>query len=164
MQLLTLEEQQRLVGFIAEDFTAHLTREEFEEISLNLFEDIPGLEAAQAADIQVLINQLWKFYMTKTNDLTTTSTDEKSAVPKDTAKYKLAVLKGQEIIAADGTKADAARAIYEMIQSENKEVIIQAFRDGATVTEKGAPTYFYNVVRWFKKKQRSESDTAKKTA
>ena len=30
---------------------------------------------------------------------------------------------------------------------EEREIVIRAFIEGATLTEKGAPTYFYNITR-----------------
>ena len=35
----------------------------------------------------------------------------------------------------------------EVIKDESREVIIQAFVDGAGLTPKGAQTYFYNAKR-----------------
>ena len=89
------------------------------------------------------------------------NTETKSApVPKNQEQYSNAVAKGLEVIASGGSKADAARAIYEMLLDESREVIVKAFIEGATVTEKGSPTYFYNVRRQYDRKQREE---AKKT-
>lgn len=89
------------------------------------------------------------------------NTENKSApVPINQEQYSNAVAKGLEVIASGGSKADAARAIYEMLLDESREVIVKAFIEGATVTEKGSPTYFYNVRRQYERKQREE---AKKT-
>ena len=89
------------------------------------------------------------------------NTENKSApVPINQEQYSNAVAKGLEVIASGGSKADAARAIYEMLLDESREVIVKAFIEGATVTEKGSPTYFYNVRRQFDRSQREE---AKKT-
>lgn len=43
-----------------------------------------------------------------------------------------------------------------MIEDEERDVIVQAFIDGANVTVKGAPTYFYNVRRQIERKRREE--------
>ena len=80
--------------------------------------------------------------------------------PNDQERYNNSIAKGLEVIASGGSKADAARAIYEMIHDEVRDVIVQAFVDGATLTVKGAPTYFYNVKRQIERKEREE---AKKT-
>jgi hypothetical protein len=82
--------------------------------------------------------------------------------PKNKAQYINAVAKGLEVIAGGGSKADAARAIYEMLLDEDREVIILAFIEGATVTEKGSPTYFYNVKRQFERKQREDGKKSAK--
>lgn len=81
--------------------------------------------------------------------------------PVNIDQYTNAVSKGLEIIATGGSKADAARAIYEMIEDESRDVIIKAFIEGATLTEKGSPTYYYNVKRQIERKQR---DQGKKTS
>lgn len=60
---------------------------------------------------------------------------------------KEAVSKGLEIIKEGKSKADAARAIYGLLKDEEKEVIVAAFVEGATLTEKGALTYWYNCRR-----------------
>ena len=78
-------------------------------------------------------------------------------VPVDQENYNNAIAKGLEVISTGGSKADAARVIYEMIHDEVREIIVQAFVDGATLTIKGAPTYFYNVKRQIERKQREET-------
>ena len=68
---------------------------------------------------------------------------------------KDAITKGKAIIAEGKSKVDAAMSIYQALNAEEKEVIIAAFVQGATLTEKGAVTYFYNSRRKFKKLQKS---------
>ena len=68
---------------------------------------------------------------------------------------KEAITKGKAVIAEGKSKVDAAMSIYEALKSEEKEVIIAAFILGATLTEKGAVTYFYNCRRKFKKLQKT---------
>lgn len=60
---------------------------------------------------------------------------------------KAAIDAGQKVIGDGGTKADAARAIYALIEQEPKDVIVAVFVAGATLTEKGALTYWYNCKR-----------------
>lgn len=67
---------------------------------------------------------------------------------------KDAITKGKAVIAEGKSKVDAAMFIYEALKAEEKEVIIAAFIQGATLTEKGAVTYFYNCRRKFKKLQK----------
>jgi len=63
-----------------------------------------------------------------------------------------AIATGQAIIKEGKTKADAARAMYATIRDEPKEVVVAAFVQGATLTEKGALTYWYNCKRKAAKK------------
>ena len=68
---------------------------------------------------------------------------------------KEAIAKGKAIITEGKSKVEAAMVIYEALKSEEKEVIIAAFVQGATLTEKGAVTYFYNCRRKSKKLQKT---------
>lgn len=70
------------------------------------------------------------------------------------AAVKKAVVLGKELRKqSEKTKADAAREIYAQISGEPREIIVQAFVDGAGLTPKGAQTYFYNCKRKSKKSE-----------
>ena len=58
-----------------------------------------------------------------------------------------AIAQGKALIAEGKSKADAARAIFAVIKDESKDVIVAAFVEGATLTPKGALTYWYNNRR-----------------
>ena len=73
--------------------------------------------------------------------------------PKDKNRYAKAVQDGRTILTDGGSKADAARAIYRLIHDEHREVVLRAFIEGADVTPKGSPTYFYNISRKFRKQK-----------
>jgi len=86
-------------------------------------------------------------------------TPEPKAEPKkvdlNKPNVKEAIAQGKAIIKEGKSKADAARAIYALLKSEDKNVIVAAFVAGATLTEKGALTYWYNL------KRRAEKDAKK---
>ena len=88
---------------------------------------------------------------TKTETSTATNQSLTPAQPPkavNTAGVKKAVALGKEIRKQpEKTKADAAREMYALICGEPREIIIQAFVDGAGLTQKGAQTYFYNCKR-----------------
>lgn len=73
--------------------------------------------------------------------------------PKDKNRYAKAVQDGQTILTDGGSKADAARAIFRSIHDEHREVVLRAFIEGADVTPKGSPTYYYNISRKFRKQK-----------
>jgi bisphosphoglycerate-independent phosphoglycerate mutase (AlkP superfamily) len=73
--------------------------------------------------------------------------------PKDKNRLTKAINEGRAILASGGSKADAARAIFRLIHDEHREVVLQAFIDGADVTPKGSPTYYYNISRKFRKQK-----------
>jgi hypothetical protein len=64
---------------------------------------------------------------------------------------KEAIAKGKAFIKEGKFKADAAMVIFEVLKTEEKEVVIAAFVQGATLTEKGAVTYWYKCRRKAKK-------------
>lgn len=65
----------------------------------------------------------------------------------DSPMVQKAIAQGKALIAEGKSKADAARAMFESIHGEPKEVIVAAFVAGAALTEKGALTYWYNCKR-----------------
>ena len=64
---------------------------------------------------------------------------------------KDAIAKGKALIKEGKSKADAAMVIFEALKAEEKDVVIASFVQGATLTEKGAVTYWYNCRRKAKK-------------
>ena len=72
--------------------------------------------------------------------------------PFDRALYKRAIAEGRQVLAESGSKAAASRRIFELIHTEPREIVLKAFIEGAEVTPKGAPTYFYNISRKSKRR------------
>lgn len=72
---------------------------------------------------------------------------EPKKVDLNKENVKQAITQGRAIILEGKSKADAARAIFAFLKNEDKEVIVAAFIQGATLTEKGAQTYWYNCKR-----------------
>lgn len=68
--------------------------------------------------------------------------------PTNPAVVKKAISMAKEMRKLpDMSKADVARKMFETIADEPREIIVQAFVDGAGLTPKGAQTYFYNCKR-----------------
>ena len=80
------------------------------------------------------------------------SDTNKLLVPKDSQRLASAISEGKSILKDSGSKASAARRIYELIHDEHRDIILKAFIEGADVTPKGAPTYYYNISRKFKRR------------
>jgi len=90
-----------------------------------------------------------------------TSTEQKPDSKKpdlNEAKVKHAISQGKALIKEGKSKADAARAIYAILKDEDKDVIVAAFVEGATLTEKGALTYWYNCKRKPAKEAKKSAD------
>ena len=80
-----------------------------------------------------------------------------TATPVNMRLYTHAVQRGGEILAKEGSKAAAAREIFTMLQSEHRDVVLKAFIEGATITVKGAPTYYYNISRKFRRATKADA-------
>ena len=78
---------------------------------------------------------------------------EKKSRPANEANYKRAIVLGKKLMKnPEMTKAEATRQMYQHLNEEDREVIAQAFVEGANMTPKGAMTYVYNARRKAKKK------------
>lgn len=75
----------------------------------------------------------------------------KQLTKDEQAKVTKAVQAGQKIIKDGGTKVDASMAMFRSIHDFEQDVVVKAFVDGASLTPKGALTYWYNCRRKFKK-------------
>lgn len=76
----------------------------------------------------------------------------KSKKPKETITpsddvIAQAVAEGQVLIREGKTKVEAAMTIYRHLNDSPQEVVLQAFIEGASLTPKGALTYWYNCRR-----------------
>jgi hypothetical protein len=93
----------------------------------------------------------------KPTPTTTTSEPNPEAV-------KAAVAAGKTLIDEGKTKAEAAMAIFLQIEDQSQDIIVKAFVEGATLTEKGALTYWYNCRRKVKKQRLLEQAQVKAKA
>ena len=66
---------------------------------------------------------------------------------------KAAIAEGKALIEQGKSKVEAAMAIYAKIEEESQETIVKAFVEGASLTEKGALTYWYNCRRKVRKQR-----------
>ena len=99
----------------------------------------------------------------KPMEAATTRQPESAPEPKkidlSKAHVREAIVQGQAILKEGKSKADAARAIYSVLKDEDKDLIVAAFVEGATLTPKGALTYWYNCKRWAAREERQTSAT-----
>lgn len=64
-----------------------------------------------------------------------------------------AIVAGKTLIDQGKPKIEAAMSIYIALEGEPQEIVVKAFIDGATLTEKGALTYWYNCRRKLRKQR-----------
>ena len=66
--------------------------------------------------------------------------------PLNSSLYMDAIRMGQQVLLEQGSNAAAAIEIFKFLKEESREVVLQAFIEGANITPKGSPIYFYNVT------------------
>jgi len=177
LQSLARRECQRLLSIVREAHGLGISRKAFTEVLLELFEDISGLETIPPAKSKQIIDDLWSNYMAKKPVKPKEAADKASArrtpaaaieVPAEATNAQVhadltsttiqaAIVQGRAMIADGKSKADAARAIFACIKDESKDLIVAAFVEGATLTPKGALTYWYNCKRRASKATKSTS-------
>jgi hypothetical protein len=65
-----------------------------------------------------------------------------------------AVAEGRALIDQNKSKVEAAMMIYRLISDYPQQTVLQAFIDGASLTPKGALTYWYNCKRKIAKERK----------
>ena len=74
-----------------------------------------------------------------------TPTAAPNPIPKDTIKQ--AISEAKALLKDGKPKIEAAKLIFQKLMGADKETVVQAFIEGAALTEKGAVTYWYNCRR-----------------
>ena len=83
--------------------------------------------------------------------LPTPDATQTDPVPKDLALYRQAVETGRQTLVDERSKAAASRVIFKILSNESRDVVLQAFIEGADITPKGSTTYYYNITRKLKR-------------
>ena len=74
--------------------------------------------------------------------------------PENPEIIQAAITEGRALIEQGKSKIEAAMAIFRHLQTMPQETIVSAFIEGATLTEKGALTYWYNCRRKLARERR----------
>lgn len=75
----------------------------------------------------------------------------KELTKHDKERIAKAVEAGKKAIKEGKTKVEASMTIFRAINDLDQEIVVKAFVDGASLTPKGALTYWYNCRRKLKK-------------
>lgn len=73
-----------------------------------------------------------------------------SSAKKATVNNQLvakAIMEGRKLIDAGELKITAAMCMYKILENEDQDIVVKAFVEGASLTPKGALTYWYNCRR-----------------
>lgn len=73
-------------------------------------------------------------------------TSEKKSTDNNQMVLK-AVLEGRKLIDAGEPKIIAAMYMFKILENEERDTVVKAFVEGASLTSKGALTYWYNCRR-----------------
>jgi len=140
---LTEEQENTLVDLAVDQLDRDFSKSKFVDCVHSLLDSIAGFEVASQSRKQFLTDKLWRRAMFLRRQ---EKVDERVVV-QDVTGYQLAVNEGKKLIGEGKTKSQAAMAIYTALRSTDKETVVKAFVEGASLTEKGAMTYWYNCKR-----------------
>ena len=79
--------------------------------------------------------------------------DQKQLSKQDQLRVTKSIQEGQKVIKEGGTKVQASMTMFRLIHDLDQEVVVKAFVEGASLTPKGALTYWYNCRRKLKKEK-----------
>ena len=140
---LTEEQENTLVDLVVDQLGREFSKSKFVDCVHSLLDSIAGFEVASQSRKRSLTDKLWRRAMF----LRRQEKADERVVGQDVTGYQVAVNEGRKLIGEGKTKSQAAMAIYSALQTNDKETVIKAFVEGASLTEKGAMTYWYNCKR-----------------
>lgn len=77
--------------------------------------------------------------------------NDAEAVSTDSDAIDIAITAGKAIVADGKPKIEAAMWIYSALVGVDQDTVVSAFIEGASLTPKGALTYWYNCRRKHRK-------------
>ena len=140
---LTDDQENTLVDLAVDQLGSDFSKSKFVDCVHSLLDSIAGFEVANQSRRRSLTDKLWRRAMF----LRRQEKIDERVVGQEITGYQLAVNEGKKLIGEGTTKSQAAMAIYTALRSNDKETVIKAFVEGASLTEKGATTYWYNCKR-----------------
>jgi len=140
---LSDEQENTLVDLAVVELGHEFSKSKFVDCVHSLLDSIAGFEVASQSRRRSVTDKLWRRAMFLRRQ---EKVDER-VVGQEITGYQLAVNEGRKLIGEGKTKSQAAMAIYTALQSTDKETVVKAFVEGASLTEKGAMTYWYNCKR-----------------
>jgi hypothetical protein len=82
--------------------------------------------------------------------------DKKQLSKQDQSRITKSIQEGKRVIKEGGTKVEASMTMFRLIHDLNQDDVVKAFVEGASLTPKGALTYWYNCRRKMKKELASK--------
>ena len=139
---LTNEQEQSIAEMVVEELGRSFTQSKVNSLIHSMLDSIAGFETASESRRRSTIQRIWRraVFLRRAEKV-------EEAVPVQVNAFTQAVSEGKVLIESGKSKREAAMAIYSILQDKGKDEVIKAFIEGASLTEKGAVTYWYNCKR-----------------
>lgn len=139
---LTNEQEQSIAEMVVEELGDSFTQSKVNSFVHSMLDSIAGFETASESRRRSTIQRIWRRAV-----FLRRAEKAEEAVPVQVNAFTQAVSEGKGLIESGKSKREAAMAIYSILQDKGKDEVIRAFIEGASLTEKGAVTYWYNCKR-----------------
>jgi hypothetical protein len=145
---LTNEQEQSIAKMVVEELGDSFTQSKVNSLVHSMLDSIAGFETASESRRRSTIQRIWRRAV-----FLRRAEKAEETVPVQVNAFTQAVSEGRVLIESGKSKREAAMAIYSILQDRGKDEVIRAFIEGASLTEKGAVTYWYNCKRKIGKDQ-----------
>ena len=139
---LTNEQEQSIAKIVVEELGDSFTQIKVNLLVHSMLDSIAGFETASESRRRSTIQRIWRRAV-----FLRRAEKAEEIVPVQDNAFTQAVSEGRVLIESGKSKREAAMAIYSILQDRGKDEVIKAFIEGASLTEKGAVTYWYNCKR-----------------
>ena len=139
---LTNEQEQSIAKMVVEELGDSFTQSKVNSLVHSMLDSIAGFETASESRRRSTIQRIWRRAV-----FLRRAEKAEETVPVQVNAFTQAVSEGRVLIESGKSKREAAMAIYSILQDRGKDEVIRAFIEGASLTEKGAVTYWYNCKR-----------------
>jgi hypothetical protein len=139
---LTNEQEQSIAKMVVEELGDSFTQSKVNSLVHSMLDSIAGFETASESRRRSTIQRIWRRAV-----FLRRAEKAEETVPVQVNAFTQAVSEGKVLIESGKSKREAAMAIYSILQDKGKDEVIKAFIEGASLTEKGAVTYWYNCKR-----------------
>jgi uncharacterized NAD(P)/FAD-binding protein YdhS len=139
---LTNEQELSIAEMVVEELSGSFNQSKVNSLVHSMLDSIAGFETVSESRRRSTIQRIWRraVFLRRAEKV-------EESVSAQVNAFTQAVSDGKVLIESGKSKREAAMAIYSILQDKGKEDVIKAFIEGASLTEKGAITYWYYCRR-----------------